>query len=111
MAAILIIDDAPDFRDSLSETLVDRGHTPVPAATAGAGLAALDTAHFDVVLLDFRLPDGDGLEVLRRLAPADGPAALPVIMLTAFARLEATGIGIAGQPLQPLFGPTAGSQP
>jgi two-component system NtrC family response regulator len=90
MATILIIDDDPDFRDSLSETLVDLGHTPIPAATAGAGLAALDTADFDVVLLDLRLPDSDGLEVLRRLAPADGPAALPVIMLTAFASSDNT---------------------
>ncbi len=90
MAAILIIDDDPDFRDSLSETLVDLGHTPVPAATAGAGLAALDTANFDVVLLDFRLPDGDGVEVLRCMAPAGGPPAMPVIMLTAFASPDNT---------------------
>ena len=90
MAAILIIDDDADFRDSLSETLVDLGHTPVPAATARAGLAALDTAHFDVVLLDFRLPDGDGVEVLRRMAPAGGPPAMPVIMLTAFASPDNT---------------------
>jgi two-component system NtrC family response regulator len=90
MATILIIDDAPDFRDSLSETLTDLGHAPVPAATARAGLAALDTVHFDVVLLDFRLPDGDGLEVLRRMAPAGGPPAMPVIMLTAFASPDNT---------------------
>ena len=90
MATILIIDDDPDFRDSLSETLVDLGHVPVPAATAGAGLAALNTANFDVVLLDFRLPDSDGVEVLRRMAPADGPPVLPVIMLTAFASPDNT---------------------
>jgi two-component system NtrC family response regulator len=90
MATILIIDDDPDFRDSLSETLVDLGHAPMLAATAREGLAALDTADFDVVFLDFRLPDGDGLEVLRGLAPADGPAALPVIMLTAFASADNT---------------------
>jgi len=90
MAAILIIDDDPDFRDSLSETLVDLGHAPVSAATAREGLAALDTADFDAVLLDFRLPDGDGLEVLRGMAPAGGPPALPVIMLTAFASPDNT---------------------
>jgi two-component system NtrC family response regulator len=90
MAAILIIDDDPDFRDSLSETLVDLGHTPVPAATAREGLAALDTTDFDVVLLDFRLPDSDGVEVLRRMAPAGGPPTRPVIMLTAFASPDNT---------------------
>src|SRR5439155_13526347 len=90
MAAILIIDDDPDFRDSLSETLADLGHASVSAATARAGLAALDTADFDAVLLDFRLPDGDGLEVLRGMAPAGGPPALPVIMLTAFASPDNT---------------------
>jgi CheY-like chemotaxis protein len=72
MATILVMDDAPDFRESLSETLVDLGHTPVPAATARAGLTALDTANFDVVLLDFRLPDSDGVKVLRRLARLEG---------------------------------------
>ena len=90
MATILIIDGDPDFRESLSETLVDLGHAPVPAATAQAGLAALDTADFDVVLLDFRLPDGDGVEVLRRLASTGGPPAMPVIMLTAFASPDNT---------------------
>jgi two-component system, NtrC family, response regulator len=90
MATVLIIDDDPDFRESLSETLVDLGHASVPAATAREGLAALDTADFDVVLLDFRLPDGDGVEVLRRLAPAGGPPAMPVIMLTAFASPDNT---------------------
>jgi len=50
----------------------------------------LDTANFDVVLLDFRLPDGDGVEVLRCMAPAGGPPAMPVIMLTAFASPDNT---------------------
>jgi two-component system NtrC family response regulator len=90
MATILIIDDDPDFRDSLSETLVDLGHTPVPVATATAGLAALGTADFAAVLLDFRLPDGDGLEVLRHMAPAGSPPIIPVIMLTAFASADNT---------------------
>ena len=90
MAAILIIDDAPDFRDSLSETLADLGHASVSAATARAGLAALDTADFDAMLLDFRLSDGDGLEVWRGMAPACGPPAPPVIMLTAFASPDNT---------------------
>jgi len=90
MAIILIIDDDPDFRDSLSETLVDLGHTPVLVATATAGLAALSRADVDAVLLDFRLPDGDGVEVLRRIAPAGGPPAMPVIMLTAFASPDNT---------------------
>jgi DNA-binding NtrC family response regulator len=90
MATILVIDDAPDFRESLSETLVDLGHTPVPAATARAGLTALNTARFDVVWLDFRLPDDDGVEVLRRLASAGAPPAMPVIMLTAFASPDNT---------------------
>ena len=56
MAAILIIDDDPDFRDSLSETLVDLGHAPVPAATAQAGLAALEELTATGVTVNVRRP-------------------------------------------------------
>src|SRR5262249_50291168 len=92
-----------------TETLVDLGHVPVPAATATAGLAVVGTTDVDIVLLDFRLPDGDGLDVLRRLAPAGGPPAMPVLMLAALARpamtIAAMNLGALDHLTKPLGRP------
>jgi DNA-binding NtrC family response regulator len=78
--SVLIVDDERLVRWSLSERLrAER----LEVLQAGSVAEALEQAQRnpDVVLLDFQLPDGDGLEVLKRLHQADPD--LPVIMLTA----------------------------
>ena len=84
-ATILVVDDEPLIRWSLSERLAQDGHTIVEADTAKAALARFG-ADVDLVLLDFKLPDGDGLQVLRSMKAAD--ADVPVILLTAFSSIE-----------------------
>jgi two-component system cell cycle response regulator DivK len=62
---VLIVDDAPDNREAYAEYLRFRGFRTLEAAT---GAAAIDQARRhrpDVILLDLRLPDIDGLEVSR----------------------------------------------
>ena len=71
---VLIVDDEPLIRWSLSETLGDRGCAVAEAGDRAEAVAVVSTAHpaFDVVLLDFRLPDSDDLGLLatiRRLIP------------------------------------------
>ena len=82
---ILIVDDEQLIRWSLSERLQQEGYRTVEAATAAEARAALRDP-VDLVLLDYRLPDGDGLTLLKEIKQAD-PDTL-VILLTAYASVE-----------------------
>ncbi|HUG92988.1 MAG TPA: sigma-54 dependent transcriptional regulator [Planctomycetaceae bacterium] len=84
-ARILVVDDEPLIRWSLNERLAQEGYEVVEAGTAGEALAAF-SPEIDAVLLDFRLPDSDGLSVLKQIKSVD--ADVPVIMLTAVAGVE-----------------------
>jgi two-component system, OmpR family, response regulator len=83
-ARILVVDDQPNIVDMLATVLTFHGFTVDTAGTAGTAAQALALAAErgpDLVLLDVMLPDGDGLEVCRRLRA--GGADLGVIFLTA----------------------------
>jgi two-component system response regulator AtoC len=84
-ATILVVDDEPLIRWTLSERLSQDGHIVVEAETAKAALARFGP-QIDLVLLDFKLPDSDGLQVLRVMKATD--ADVPVILLTAFSSIE-----------------------
>jgi DNA-binding NtrC family response regulator len=84
-ATILVVDDEPLIRWTLSERLSQDGHAVVEADTAKAALARFGP-DVDLVLLDYKLPDSDGLQVLRAMKAAD--ADVPVILLTAFSSIE-----------------------
>jgi two-component system, NtrC family, response regulator AtoC len=76
---ILVVDDEQLVRWSLAERLRSEHFEVVEAATAAEALERADGV--DAVLLDFTLPDGDGLSVLKALHERD--ADVPVIMITA----------------------------
>ena len=82
---ILVVDDEQLIRWSLSERLKQEGYAVVEAGTAKEALAAAGP-HLDLVLLDFRLPDSDGLRVLKQIKASDPD--IPVILLTAFSSIE-----------------------
>ena len=84
-ATILIVDDEALIRWSLSERLKGDGFQVVEAETGGAALERLRDG-VDLVLLDYRLPDTDGLTVLREIKKFD-PDIL-VILLTSFVSVE-----------------------
>ena len=68
---ILIIDDAEDLRETMSEILEIKGYN---ATTASNGIEGVDMAveqHPDLILLDLRMPDIDGFEVIRRIRNHD----------------------------------------
>ena len=86
MATILVVDDEPSARTTLSLLLRKRGHEVAEADGVASGIKALTGEPFDVIVTDLRMPDGNGLEVLRA-AKAHCPGA-DVILLTAYAGWE-----------------------
>ena len=87
-ARVLVVDDEPLIRWSLAETLADRGYEVVETADARSTRSMVgDPAQaFDVVLLDYRLPDSDDLGLLASLR-ALSPRA-QIILMTAFGTPE-----------------------
>src|SRR5271166_5557785 len=84
LGSVLIIDDEAAIRESL-QTLLDLEGYEVETANDGQeGLARLAERPFDLVLLDFALPERNGIEVLRDIRERDSE--LPVIMITAYGR-------------------------
>jgi DNA-binding NtrC family response regulator len=83
---ILIIDDEKTIRWSLSEALQESGYEVCDAASARSGLQMLADRSPDLVLLDMKLPDGSGTDVLRAIKGED--ASTPVIMMTAYGEVE-----------------------
>ena len=82
--AVLVADDEPLIRWSLRQALLDRGHSVATAATGADAINEVANAArpFDVVILDYRLPDRQDLSLLedvRRLSPKS-----VVVMMTAF---------------------------
>src|SRR6266481_6622193 len=86
MAAILVVDDESSARTTLGLLLRKRSQRVTEVDGVRAAVKALAEEAFDVIVTDLRMPDGDGLDVLRA-ATAHCPGA-DVILLTAFAGWE-----------------------
>ena len=77
---ILIVDDEPQIRTLLKNTLGRAGYAVVEAASGKEALNARNIDHPDLILLDLGLPDRDGLELVAKLR---GDPGLPVIVVSA----------------------------
>jgi len=86
MAKIAVIDDEQSVCHAFQAFLGDEGHEVAVAATAQRGLAVIDGFQPDLVILDIRLPDADGLDVLGRLVQRPEPPA--VLVITAHGTME-----------------------
>jgi DNA-binding NtrC family response regulator len=85
-AQVLVVDDERLIRSSLERALSLQGHVTETADSAAAALAAAGRKRFDLVVLDLKLPDGSGLDVLARLL-RDAPDT-KVVVITAHGTID-----------------------
>ncbi|TMQ53957.1 MAG: sigma-54-dependent Fis family transcriptional regulator [Candidatus Eisenbacteria bacterium] len=84
--SVLVVDDEVLIRKSLTKVLRARGYAVEPASTGAEGLQKVTELRPQVMILDMRLPDTDGLSVLRRVREMD--PLLQVIVITAFGDVQ-----------------------
>lgn len=80
MAEVLLVEDEKNLSALFEDLLTRRGHSVIVCATLASAKAHLASRLPDVLLTDVKLPDGEGLELLRRDVPA--------VVMTAFGTLE-----------------------
>ncbi len=84
--SVLIIDDEAAIRESLQTLLEFEGYSVETADDGEQGLTRIAERPYDLILLDFALPERNGIEILRDIRERD--AELPVIMITAYGTVE-----------------------
>jgi two-component system response regulator PilR (NtrC family) len=82
----LIVDDEPDILELLELTLGRMGINTRTASNLSQAHALLKTGHFDVCLTDMRLPDGNGIDLVRHIQQQHPE--LPVAVITAFGSMD-----------------------
>ncbi|MBI3086075.1 MAG: sigma-54-dependent Fis family transcriptional regulator [candidate division NC10 bacterium] len=83
---VLVVEDDPEMLALVCEHLESEGYTAVGMGRGAEAIARVRADEFDVVLTDLRMPDVDGLEVLR--AAREAQRDVPVILVTAFGSIE-----------------------
>lgn len=91
---VLVVDDENDFRETIVKRLNARKLVADGAASGVKALQILEDKDFDVIVLDVKMPDMDGIETLRHIKKLKPE--IEVIMLTGHASVE---FGIKGMQL------------
>lgn len=84
MTKVLAIDDLPVTLDLVEAILKPAGYDLVGATSVQSARITLRRHQFGLVLVDLRLPDGNGLELVREIRQDARHAAVPIIVMTAF---------------------------
>jgi excisionase family DNA binding protein len=100
---VLVVDDDERMRELVRVNLELEGHTVAEAGSAEAGLASIEQATPDLVLVDVMMPYVDGWELLRRIEERYGAGAIPVVMFSSKLEEEAQAAargaqGFVGRP-------------
>jgi formate/nitrite transporter len=103
---ILIIDDEPTIRESCRRIFGEQGFEVDAAATGQEGMDRARTGYYDCALVDLRMPDMDGMEIVRQLR--DRRQHTAVVIITGYGAVEsaaeATRLGVSdyvGKPFSP----------
>ncbi len=84
--SVLLVDDEPDILELLEMTLLKMGLVVDKASCVREAREKLDSCHYDLCLTDMRMPDGDGLEVVKHIAQKN--LDVPVAVITAHGNME-----------------------
>ncbi len=76
---VLVVDDEADFLATYERLLRRQGYHVIVATSRAAGVAALAREHPHLVISDVRLPDGDGLDVVRAARSMPDPPSVIVV--------------------------------
>ena len=88
MAKLLIIDDERGIRNTLKEILADEGHEVEVAENGKQGLEMAQAKAYDLIFSDIKMPELDGLEVLKALKEGDEAIETPMVMITGHGDVE-----------------------
>lgn len=91
---VLIIDDEADFRRLIEQILEKEGFLVLSAEDGLRGLKSAAQSHPDLILLDWNLPDKDGVQVCRALKADAATRDIPIIMLTVRGRETDVVVGL-----------------
>lgn len=86
-ARVLIVDDEPDIRQVMQDVLQSRGAVTECAACGEEALARFRDGSYDLVWLDLRLPDTDGITLLRQMLDIDPFAR--IVLMSAYGTFDA----------------------
>ena len=78
---VLLVDDEPDFHETIGFWLKSKGHQVITATSGAQGLQHVRNAEADIIFLDVMMPKMDGIETLRRIRAFN--KTIPVILVTA----------------------------
>lgn len=85
---VLLVDDEEDFLNIMSERMTARGMDVTTAESAQEALSILDKETFDAIVMDFQMPEMDGVSALKAIKQKNPE--LQVILLTGYATTEKT---------------------
>jgi two-component system sensor histidine kinase/response regulator len=83
---ILVVDDETGMREGCRRALTPLGHQVDTASSLGAGLQAISSKHYDLVLLDVMMPDGSGIDLIAPIHERDPDTIC--IVITGYATVE-----------------------
>ncbi|MDH5634118.1 MAG: response regulator [Gammaproteobacteria bacterium] len=84
MANVLVVDDTPINLDLLTHAVEEMGYDTIEATNGEEAIRIIDEKSVDLVLLDYLLPDMEGIEVLKHIRKHYTSIELPVIIVTSF---------------------------
>ena len=83
---MLVVDDEPGMRQMLEGTFTDRGFDVTTASNGSKAIEVINQRAFDVIITDLKMPERDGLAVLRSARASNFDS--PVIMITAYGTID-----------------------
>ncbi|MGQ9663803.1 MAG: sigma-54-dependent transcriptional regulator [bacterium] len=89
---ILIVDDEDIMRCSLSDWLKEDGYDAVAVENGYKALELLKNENFDLAIVDLKMPEMDGIEVLKKIN--EGNFKIPVVIITAYATIDSAVVAM-----------------